>query len=125
MDELYRDFLLEHYKNPHNKGKIIKPHLHKEDSNPLCGDVIEIFAKLKNDKIDKISFTGKGCVISQATASILTEHVKGKTLNEIQNITRDDLLDLIGLKLTPERVKCAMLSLSALKKGIVEYEAKK
>lgn len=125
MDELYREVLLEHYKNPHNKGAILKPDLHKEDSNPLCGDMIEVFARIKDHKIDKITFEGKGCVISQASASMLTDELKGKTLKEVQDMTREDLLDLIGLQLTPTRVKCAMLSLTAIKKAIIDYEAKK
>jgi len=125
MDELYREVLLDHYKNPHNKGIILKPHIHKDDHNPLCGDMIEIFIRLKGERIENITFEGKGCVISQASASILTEDLKGKTLKQVQDMTREDLLDLIGLQLTPTRVKCAMLPLSAIKKGIIEYEMKK
>ncbi|PIN81094.1 SUF system NifU family Fe-S cluster assembly protein [Candidatus Woesearchaeota archaeon CG10_big_fil_rev_8_21_14_0_10_32_9] len=125
MDELYREVLLDHYKNPHNKGIILKPNIHKEDSNPLCGDMVEIFIRLKGEKIENITFEGKGCVISQTSASILTDELKGKTLKDVQNMTREDLLDLIGLQLTPTRVKCAMLPLSAIKKGIIDYEAKK
>jgi nitrogen fixation NifU-like protein len=125
MDEIYREELLEHYKHPQNYGKLIKPHIKKEDSNPLCGDMQEISTHLKNEKIHDIKFTGKGCAISIAAASMLTEHLKGKTLDEVKKMTREDMLDLIGLNLTPTRVKCAMLPLMTIKKGILEYEAKK
>jgi len=125
MDELYREVLLDHYKNPHNKGVILRPNIHKEDSNPLCGDMVEIFIRLNEEKIENITFEGKGCVISQASASMLTDELKGKTLKDVQSMTREDLLDLIGLQLTPARIKCAMLPLTAIKKGIIDYEAKK
>jgi nitrogen fixation protein NifU and related proteins len=125
MEYLYKENLLDHYRNPRNHGKMMNPHIHKEDSNPLCGDVIEIFVRVKNGKVDSVSFEGKGCVISQATASMLTDELKGKTLAEVQSLERENILDLIGLTLTPTRVKCAMLPLMTIKKGIIEYESKK
>ncbi len=125
MEEIYKENLLDHYKNPKNYGKMMNPHIHKEDSNPLCGDVIEIFIRVKDGKAESVSFDGKGCVISQATASMLTDELKGKPLSEIQGMEREDILDLIGLNLTPSRIKCAMLPLITIKKGIIEYESKK
>ena len=126
MDELYREQLLEKYKNPNNKRKMIKPDVKKEDSNPLCGDQIEVFLRLdKNNVITEATFEGKGCVISQASADILMDELKGKTLDKIREMTREEMLDLLGLNLTHTRIKCAMLALTAVKKGIVEYEAKK
>ena len=125
MEEIYKENLLDHYKNPRNKGKIEHAQIHKEDSNPLCGDIIEIFIRVKSEKVDSVSFEGKGCVISQATASMLTDELKGKTIPELQKMEREDILDLIGLNLTHTRIKCAMLPLIAIKKGIIDYEAKK
>lgn len=125
MEEIYKENLLDHYKNPRNKGKIEHAQIHKEDSNPLCGDIIEIFIRVKSGKVDSVSFEGKGCVISQATASMLTDELKGKTIPELQKMEREDILDLIGLNLTHTRIKCAMLPLIAIKKGIIDYEAKK
>jgi len=125
MDDIYREEIIEHYKNPLNYGKITGADIDKEDSNPLCGDSQRIMIKLNDKKrIQNISFTGKGCAISIATASILTEHFKGKQLSEVNLMTREELLDLIGLNLTPTRVKCAMLPLITMKKGIIEYESK-
>lgn len=121
MDELYREVLLEHYRNPVHKGKLIKPDIHKEDSNPLCGDTIEIFLRIdKDEKVVGASFEGKGCVISMASADLLLEEIKGKTLKEVNAMGTEEILDLIGLNLTHTRVKCAMLGLIAIKKGILE-----
>ena len=126
MDELYREQLLESYKNPSNKGKVIKATHVKEDSNPLCGDTVEISLRIdKEGRISDAKFTGKGCVISQASSDMLMEHIKGKTQKEVQDMTREDILDMIGLNLNHARIKCAMLPLAATKKAIIEYEAKK
>jgi len=120
MDELYKEVLLEHYRHPAYKENMLKPDIHKEDSNPLCGDMIEIFIRTDKDKIKDIKFQGKGCVISMASADILSEHLKGKTLDEAQKMTREEMLDLLGIKITAARTKCAMLALMAIKKGIIE-----
>ena len=127
MDKLYREVLLDHYKNPKNFGEIKKPDIHKEDNNPLCGDEIEIFAKLdaKKEKISEMRFKGHGCVICMASASILTEHLGGMKLQDVQKMDTDKMLKLLGLELTPTRIKCMMLPLVAVKKGIMEYEAGK
>lgn len=122
-DELYRQELLERYRNAPNKRAMIKPDINAEDSNPLCGDHIEIFLRIGNDgKIKEATFEGKGCVISMASASLLLENLIGKTPKEAEEFTREDMLDLIGIKLTPTRVKCATLGLSTLKKGIKENQ---
>jgi nitrogen fixation protein NifU and related proteins len=125
-DDLYRQELLDLYRNPTNKGTMLKPDIKTEEQNPLCGDQVEISLRLdKNGKVADAQFDGKGCVISMASTSLLLEKIKGKTLSEVLAITREDLLDMIGLSLTPTRVKCAMLPLVTVKKGIVDYEAKK
>jgi nitrogen fixation protein NifU and related proteins len=123
-DSLYREQLLDYYKNPTNKRIMQDYDLHKKDSNPLCGDEIEVFVKLEDAKIKDISFTGTGCVISMSVASMLMEYLEGKSVDEIKNMSREQLLDMVGLKLTPTRVKCAMLSLNALKKSMIEESDK-
>ncbi len=134
MDELYREYLLEHYKDPQNKGKIKNPDIHKYDVNVSCGDEVEIFIKLdkphedKDGSIDKrkitdIKFDGHGCVICMASASILTEEVLGKTIGEVKKMNTDSMLKLLQLNLTPTRIKCAMLPLVTIKKGVLEKES--
>ncbi|MCC7574516.1 SUF system NifU family Fe-S cluster assembly protein [Candidatus Woesearchaeota archaeon] len=122
MSDLYRQIILEHYKNPLNKGKLLNPTVTILDSNPLCGDNIELFLLIKNDVLKDISFEGKGCALSIASASILSEHVKNKNINEIKNMTREDVYALLGIDVSPARNKCVMLALSAIKKSIFNYE---
>jgi len=125
-DELYRQQLLQRYRDAQNKRIMIKPDIKADDSNPLCGDHIEIFIRVgKDGKIRDASFDGKGCVISMASASLLMESIIGKTIKEAENITREDMLDLIGINLTPTRVKCATLGLATMKKGIKETKENK
>ena len=122
MSDLYRQIILEHYKNPLNKGKLLMPDITVEDSNPLCGDHLEVFLKIKNNILQDISFEGKGCALSIATASILSEEIKGKSINEINNLTREDVYALLGIDVSPARNKCVMLSLVAIKKALFEFE---
>ena len=127
IDAMYREELLEYYNHPTNRGTIANATIRFSDQNPLCGDKIELFVKLdvQDGKIRQVKFQGSGCVISMASASMIGEYVEGKTITEIKNMTRDDMLLLLGIQLTPSRVKCAMLALTALKKGIIAYESKK
>ena len=130
MDDLYREYLLDHYKNPKNFGEIKNPDIHKHDNNTLCGDDIEIFAKIdgkkgKEEKISEIKFKGHGCVICMASASILMDEIEGKKLKDIQKMQTEDMLKLLGIELTPARIKCMMLPLKALQKGMIDYEAGK
>lgn len=121
-DDIYREIILDHYRNPRNKGKITNPDVSIHDSNPLCGDEIDIHLKMEGDKIKDIKFEGRGCAISQASASMLTEMVMNKPLTSIKNLTKDDILEEIGLtSLGPARIKCALLSLKVLKLGMVQY----
>jgi len=116
MDDFYREFILDHYKNPHNFGELADATHRYHDTNPLCGDEITMFLKIgADDRVDDVRFSGKGCAISQASASILTDEVKGKTLDELKAIDRDHVLENLGITLTPARLKCALLSLKALK----------
>lgn len=127
MDELYREVLLDHYKNPVNYGELKNPDIHKHDNNPLCGDDIEIFAKLddKKENIKEIKFKGHGCVICMASASILMEELEDKKIKDIQKMDTEQMLKIIGLELTPARIKCMMLPLVTVKKGIIDYQSRK
>ncbi len=121
-DDIYREIILDHYRNPRNKGKLTDADVTIHDSNPLCGDEIDIHLKVEEDKIKDIKFEGRGCAISQASASMLTEMILNKPLSSVKNITKDDILENIGLmNLGPARIKCALLSLKVLKLGMVKY----
>lgn len=116
QDPLYREIILEHWKNPLNYGIIKNADIDVSDSNPLCGDEIRLTAKIKNNKIAEIKFTSAGCAISKASASIFTEIIKNKSLQETQKIASDDLLIELGVVLSPARLKCALLAYSTLRK---------
>ncbi|MEM4719685.1 MAG: iron-sulfur cluster assembly scaffold protein [Candidatus Pacearchaeota archaeon] len=127
MDEIYKEEIIKHYKNPKNKKKINEKECecYKEDYNPFCGDRVKICLKIKNKKIEKIFFDGEGCVISQFSASVLSEKLKNKNIEEIIKIEKRDLLKMLGIKkITIARIKCAMLPLVAIKKAIIEYISK-
>jgi nitrogen fixation NifU-like protein len=112
----YREFILDHYKNPRNYGTIEEPHAHAEGQNPLCGDEVSIDLTFDgDDKITDVKFSGRGCAISQAATSMLTEHVIGKTAGQAAALDKEELLDEIGIPLTPIRLKCAILGLGVLK----------
>ncbi|MDP8011285.1 MAG: Fe-S cluster assembly sulfur transfer protein SufU [Thermoplasmata archaeon] len=116
--DIYMDFILENYKNPKNYGKIEKPNATSRGLNPLCGDELEIFLIIDKNIIKDIKFTGKGCAISIASASILTEMVKGKDLDYVKNLKENDLLNALGIEISPARIKCALLSYKTLKEAI-------
>jgi nitrogen fixation NifU-like protein len=124
--DIYREIILDYYRNPRNYGKIDSPDITISDSNPLCGDEIEIHVKFDGDKVKDVKFTGKGCAISQASASMLTEMIMGKNLEDVKKIGKDDILESLGLpNLGPARIKCALLSLKTLKLGVYGYVAEK
>ena len=125
MDDLYREYLLDHYKNPHNKGELKNADIKMHDINISCGDEVEMYAKVKDGKIEHIKFDGQGCVICMASASILTDELRGAKLTDVSKMGTDDIIKLIGLNLSPTRIKCAMLPLVTIKKGIIDYESKK
>lgn len=119
MDDLYREIIIEHYKNPSYRGKLDPHDITFEDENPLCGDHIRIDLRLGVDgKVSEAAFSGHGCAISQASADLLLEAVIGKTLDEVKAFSKDDLLELLGIELGPVRLKCALLSLKVLKAGV-------
>jgi len=117
-DSIYREIILEHYQNPSNRGSLDPADFSYEDVNPLCGDEIRIDVRVSDDRISEIRFSGRGCAVSQASASILTEMAEGKSLDEVKAIGKDELLDEIGIPVSPARMKCAMLGLKVLKAGI-------
>ncbi len=122
MSSIYSEIILDYYRYPKNKGSIPNPQIKAKDSNPLCGDVVEIQMELDGDnQVKDIKFNGQGCAISQASASMLTELVKGKSLDEIRKISKEDILSLIGGQLSAVRLKCALLSLKVLKTGVYSY----
>lgn len=119
---MYRERILEHYRNPHNKGTLEDADIHFGDTNPSCGDEIEIYAAVdEDDEIVDITFDGQGCAISQASASMLTDEVVGKTIDEVEHMETEDVKEMLGIELSPMRVKCAVLGLKVLEGGIVTY----
>ena len=120
--DIYREIILDYYRNPRNYGKIPDPDIAQRDSNPLCGDELEMHLNIKDDKVADVKFTGKGCAISQASASMLTELILGKDFEYVKKLTKEDILDNLGLHdLGPARIKCALLSLKVLKSGLYSY----
>ncbi|HKG42301.1 MAG TPA: SUF system NifU family Fe-S cluster assembly protein [Nitrososphaeraceae archaeon] len=121
-DDIYREIILDHYRNPRNKGKLPNADVSTHDSNPLCGDEIDMHLKVEQGRIKDIKFEGRGCAISQASASMLTEMVLDKPLTAVKDLAKDDILENIGLmNLGPARIKCALLSLKVLKMGMINY----
>jgi nitrogen fixation NifU-like protein len=118
VDQLYREIILDHNKNPRNRGTLDPNDFTAEDVNPLCGDEIRMDLRVDGDKVSEIKFSGRGCAISQASASLLTEMVDGMSLDEVKSLTKDDLLEEIGITLSPARLKCALLSLKVLKSAV-------
>src|ERR1700751_592233 len=117
FDQLYREVILDHYKNPRGHGVLEHAHAHAEGQNPLCGDEVSIFVRFGDDgeTIDEIGFEGRGCAISQAATSMLTELVQGRKAADVAALPKDELLEKIGIPLTPIRLKCAILGLGVLK----------
>jgi nitrogen fixation NifU-like protein len=124
--DIYHEMIVEYSRHPSNFGKIENPDISYHDSNPLCGDSIDIFMNVRDDKISDIKFQGRGCAICMSCTSVLTEIVKGKTIEEARNIKKDDILGELGLQnLQAIRIKCALLSLKVLKYGLYTYLANK
>lgn len=121
MDDLYRDEILEHYRRPHNFGTLEDPDARYEGANPLCGDRITLMLEIGDDgRVTDVAFTGRGCAISQASTSMLTDEIRGKTVAEVEALRNQDVLDLLGIEISPARLKCALLSIDTLKKAIAE-----
>lgn len=122
--DIYRELILDYYRNPRNFGRLDPHDIEARDSNPLCGDQIEIQVRVSPDRrtIEEIRFSGKGCAISQASASMLTELAKGKPLEWVKQLSKEDIMKMLGTSdLGPARIKCALLSMKVLKTGVYSY----
>ena len=119
MDDLYREVIIEHYKNPSYRGHLDPHDIQFEDNNPLCGDHIEVTLRTDDQgNVADARFDGHGCAISQASAELLMEAIIGKTVEDVKQLSKQDILDLLGIDLGPVRLKCALLSLKVLKAGV-------
>jgi len=123
MSDMYRDLILEHHRYPHNFGTLDPHDVSQEEHNPLCGDRIRLDLRIVDNKLSEVAFSGKGCAVSQAAASMLTDELIGMDLDQVRQYGKAELLELIGLPLdkNPVRLKCALLSLKALKVGVYRY----
>jgi len=123
MDALYRDFILDHYRNPRNAGTIEDADASFEDINPLCGDKVRMDLRIRDGVIEDVKFKGRGCAISQASTSLLTEEIKGKKISDIDAIGKDEVLANLGINISAARLKCALLGLKVLKQALaLKYE---
>ncbi len=117
--EIYKDIILHHWRNPRNFGSLENPDKVSFSSNPSCGDSVKMEAIIKGNKIKEIKFIGKGCIISTATASMLTEYAKGKSISHLKKLDKDFVLKMLKIELGPARIKCALLPLEVLHKLII------
>ncbi|BDE05735.1 iron-sulfur cluster scaffold-like protein [Vulcanimicrobium alpinum] len=115
MDDFYKEYILDHYRNPRNFGHLERVDASAEDLNPLCGDTIRMELLVADGKVADVRFSGKGCAISQASASMLTESIKGMPLEDVARLPQDAVLENVGIGISPTRMKCAMLGLKVLK----------
>jgi len=119
LDQVYMEMLLEHYKHPHHHHPVEGAQYHHKEGNPSCGDVLEIWVKVdEEDRVVEAGFQGRGCIISQAAASILMDLVQGKPLEEVKKLDKRALLEELGIEIGPMRLKCALLPLKVLKAGV-------
>ncbi|HKZ34344.1 MAG TPA: iron-sulfur cluster assembly scaffold protein [Patescibacteria group bacterium] len=123
--DFYREHILDHYQHPISFGRLPHPTISVFEANPLCGDEIGIDLEVQNGNVKNVAFYGSGCAISIASASMLMEHIHGKKLTQIKKMTPDEMLKLVGVQLTPARVKCALLGFSVLQKCIEQHETRK
>ncbi|MEM4303685.1 MAG: SUF system NifU family Fe-S cluster assembly protein [Candidatus Caldarchaeum sp.] len=122
MSESQFEVILDHYRNPRNYGELKDASVKVKDSNPLCGDVVEVYLKIDdNGLVEKASFRGHGCAISQASASMLIETIQGKSLEELKALSKQNVIDLLGIEVGPVRIKCALLPLKAVKTAVYTF----
>ncbi|GHO44465.1 Fe-S cluster assembly sulfur transfer protein SufU [Ktedonospora formicarum] len=116
--DYYREYILDHYRNPRNFGTLENPDVHSEDSNPLCGDQLAMDLIVENGHVAEVRFKGRGCAISQASASMLSEMIEGKPIEEVVQLGKENVLEELGIPISPARTKCAFLSLRVLHRGL-------
>jgi nitrogen fixation NifU-like protein len=122
MSDLYRENILDHYGNPRNEGTLENPDISQERENPVCGDVVRLDIKLEDGKVSEARFSGQGCVISMASASMFTEEIHGKTISELKEMDEEDIFEMLGLELGPSRFHCGVLPLKVLQEALAEWE---
>ena len=122
IESMYQEQILDHYKHPRNSGRIENASVHHHEYNPLCGDKLDVYFLIENNHIADVKIQGQGCAISQASASMLTEKVKGKPVDVIRKLTKEDILEMLGIPLSPVRLKCALLSLDTFKNAVIIFE---
>ncbi len=121
MNSLYQESLMDHYRHPRNKGKLAEPDFVSDQYNPSCGDSIQFQGIIRDQKLSDVAFDGQGCVLSLATASMLSERAKNQSVEDILSWSKDTVLKLLGIQLGPVRIKCALLPLQALQEGIKKH----
>lgn len=124
-EEIYKENILDHYREPHNFGELANAHIEHREFNPLCGDELKVFIKCQGNKVSEIAFSGHGCAISQAAMSMLTDTLSGKTLGDIEKITPEKVLKMLGIPIGIVRRKCALLGLKTIHKGIANFNQNK
>jgi nitrogen fixation NifU-like protein len=123
--DIYADNILDHFKNPRHLGTLSGPTISLDDANPLCGDKLALDLLIEDNRVKDITFSGSGCAISQAAMSMLTEEAYTKTLDDVEKISKEQIYQLLGVPISPARVKCALLGYTLLKKAIILLKAKK
>lgn len=119
----YRENIIEHYKNPQNHYEMEDASISAHDLNPVCGDEVTVWLKIEDQVVQQISFQGSGCAISQAATSMLTDDLVGLTLDEVRAIDQDEIREMMGVPLSPVRLKCALLGIKVIQEGVLKYQA--
>jgi len=122
MENLYREHILDHYRHPRHQGTLDDADISCEQDNPVCGDVVRLDVRLKDGRVSEARFSGRGCVISMASASMLTEEILGKTVEELKALQDEDMFEMLGITLGPVRAKCGLLPLRVLQGGLARLE---